>query len=355
MSDSPAAPPDPHVEMPVEKLRRERRAVALTALQFLGSHAHNGFDASDRHSHEDLNDQHRAVSTLIGEFESELNDLDRVLATERQSPAEALARNERDLKWSRDEIQRLAAQLAEKDAELQRKRDDWREMVWVATRLEADLTAARAEIASQWRPNAEAVGRAYREMLHTLIDAGVPILIPSDSLPPHWQVAVEVLKVINGQRAQIARLTDQAQALRDTLACGDDLVDVVFQARCRMGEIARLAEGCDAQTVRAEAESSLLALQQQMDGAQEEIRMLRWQLGDRNKEVDDLQRQMEELKQGKADGVAWADFLSDWVDYNKGKGSSAVAWEEYQRKLHENPPVRGCACRFCKPEPSPRP
>lgn len=57
-----------------------------------------------------------------------------------------------------------------------------------------------------FRSNDDATAQAYREMLQALIEAGVPILIPSDSLPPHWYVGVEIIKKLAAQAREIEAL-----------------------------------------------------------------------------------------------------------------------------------------------------
>lgn len=57
-----------------------------------------------------------------------------------------------------------------------------------------------------FRANDDATAQAYREMLQALIEAGVPILIPSDSLPPHWYVGVEIIKKLAAQAREIEAL-----------------------------------------------------------------------------------------------------------------------------------------------------
>lgn len=63
-------------ETPSEVNRRERRAVALTALNHLLNVAVKPYEG-DRHSQQDLSDCFKAVSLCIGEFESEANELER--------------------------------------------------------------------------------------------------------------------------------------------------------------------------------------------------------------------------------------------------------------------------------------
>jgi hypothetical protein len=60
---------------------------------------------------------------------------------------------------------------------------------------------------------------------------------------------------------------------------------------------------------------------------------------------------------GEAERLAWADFLTTWVDYNHGKGESTRAWEEFQeerRAALASPapqPAKDCRnCETCCPE-----
>lgn len=64
-------------ETPREKNRRERRGVALTALDHLLTVAVRSY-ADDRHSQQDLVDAFKTVSQCIGELENEANDAERI-------------------------------------------------------------------------------------------------------------------------------------------------------------------------------------------------------------------------------------------------------------------------------------
>lgn len=88
--------------------------------------------------------------------------------------------------------------------------------------LRAAITALHGEI-GQWKANCEAGDQAYRDMLNTLIAAGIKILIPSDSLPPHWQVAQVVVAAIT------AREREMEQRLSFQFRCHDCETDTAHR------------------------------------------------------------------------------------------------------------------------------
>lgn len=58
----------------------------------------------------------------------------------------------------------------------------------------------------------------------------------------------------------------------------------------------------------------------------------------------DAVRTLRELEQQKR----WADFLSEYVDFNHGSGISDTAWMEFMDKEHETLPVVRCLCSRCR-------
>jgi len=85
LRSSPASP----LETPSEKFRRERRGVALTALEHLLNVAIKPF-AGDRPSEQDLSDAYRRVSECLEAFEGEANEAERLRAEVSSAPPPAL-------------------------------------------------------------------------------------------------------------------------------------------------------------------------------------------------------------------------------------------------------------------------
>lgn len=94
----------------------------------------------------------------------------------------------REIEKSQEIINKLADRITELELEARRlgapQDNDWQAI--------AAVYAQRVD------------SKAYRAMLDALTDAGVPIQIPSDSLPPHWQVAQIIIETLRESRRAYA-------------------------------------------------------------------------------------------------------------------------------------------------------